>query len=145
MYREALNFFTINLLERRADLLVRHIEPLREAVKCTRADRPFHIDVWVVLPGHMHCVITLPPGDDDFSNRIKTMKFVLYRRCRKRTVVHRYERRRVNVAGDDVFGSMPFGTREIMRAIWTTCTSTRSNMATCRWLRTGPIPHFIGG
>ena len=25
-------YFTINLLERRADLLVRHIEPLREAV-----------------------------------------------------------------------------------------------------------------
>ena len=64
-------FFTINLLERRADLLVRHIEPLREAVKCTRADRPFHIDAWVVLPDHMHCVITLPPGDDDFSNRIQ--------------------------------------------------------------------------
>ena len=64
-------FFTINLLERRGDLLVRHIEPLREAVKCTRADRPFHIDAWVVLPDHMHCVITLPPADDDFSNRIK--------------------------------------------------------------------------
>ena len=67
-------FFTINLLERRADLLVRHIEPLREAVKCTRADRPFHIDAWVVLPDHMHCVITLPPGDDDFANRIKAMR-----------------------------------------------------------------------
>ena len=67
-------FFTINLLERRADLLVRHIEQLRETVKCTRADRPFHIDAWVVLPDHMHCVITLPPGDDDFSDRIKAMK-----------------------------------------------------------------------
>ena len=67
-------FFTINLLERRADLFVRHIEPLREAVKCTRAGRPFHIDAWVVLPDHMHCVITLPPGDDDFSNRIKAIK-----------------------------------------------------------------------
>ncbi len=34
-------FFTINLIGRRADLLVRHIEPLREAVKCTRAERPY--------------------------------------------------------------------------------------------------------
>jgi putative transposase len=51
-------------------------------VKCTRANRPFHIDAWVVLPDHMHCVITLPPGDDDFSNRIKAMKsrFVHYGR-----------------------------------------------------------------
>jgi len=54
---------------------LRHIEPLREAVKCTRANRPFlHIDAWVVLPDHMHCAITLPPGDDDFSNRIKAIK-----------------------------------------------------------------------
>ena len=43
-------FFTINLLERRADLLVRHIEPLREAVKCTRADLPLHIDASVGFP-----------------------------------------------------------------------------------------------
>jgi putative transposase len=28
----------------------------------------------VVLPAHMHCVITLPEGDDDFSNRIKAIK-----------------------------------------------------------------------
>ena len=67
-------FFTINLLERGADLLVGHIEPLREAVKCTRAGRPFHIDAWVVLPDHIHCVITLPPSDDAFSNHIKAMK-----------------------------------------------------------------------
>jgi len=85
-------FSTITI--RRADLLVRDIEPLREAVKCTRADRSFHIDAWVVLPDHMHCVITLPPGDDAFSNRTKACKFVLCRRCRQRRGVHRYEWRR---------------------------------------------------
>ena len=67
-------FFTINLLERRSDLLTRHIESLREAVRRTRAERHFHIDGWVVLPDHLHCVLTLPPGDDDFSNRIKAIK-----------------------------------------------------------------------
>src|ERR687896_2715152 len=36
-------FFTINLLERRSDLLIRHIEALREAVRRTRAERSFHI------------------------------------------------------------------------------------------------------
>jgi REP element-mobilizing transposase RayT len=70
--RGAPYFFTVNLLKRRADLLVRHIEPLR--VKSTRAERSFHIDAWVVLPDHMHCVITLPPGDDDFANCIKAMQ-----------------------------------------------------------------------
>ena len=64
-------FFTINLQNRHSDLLVRRIDAFREAVRRTRIDRPFHIDAWVVLPEHLHCVITLPPGDDDFSNRIK--------------------------------------------------------------------------
>jgi len=78
-------------------------------------------------------------GDDAFSNRIKAMKTRFVQALPPTGGVHRYERQRVNVAsGNDVFGSI-FGTREIMRAIWTTCTATRSNMATCRWLRTGPI------
>jgi putative transposase len=67
-------FFTINLLERRSDLLARHINAVREAVRRTRRERPFVIDAWVVLPEHMHCFITLPEGDDDFSNRIKAIK-----------------------------------------------------------------------
>ena len=67
-------FFTVNLLERRLDTLVRHIDILREAVRATRRDRPFYIDAWVVLPDHMHCIWTLPPGDDDFSNRWKSIK-----------------------------------------------------------------------
>lgn len=62
-------FFTVNLLERRLDTLVRQVDALREAVRVTRRERPFHIDAWVVLPDHMHYVWTLPPGDDDFSNR----------------------------------------------------------------------------
>jgi len=67
-------FFTVNLLERKQDLLVRHIDYLREAVRTTKRERPFHIDAWVVLPDHMHTVWTLPPGDDDFSNRWKSIK-----------------------------------------------------------------------
>jgi putative transposase len=46
----------------------------RRAVRRTRAERSFHIDGWVVLPDHLHCVLTLPPGDDNFSNRIKAIK-----------------------------------------------------------------------
>jgi putative transposase len=67
-------FFTVNLLERRSDFLVQHIDSLRDAVRATRRQRPFHIDGWVVLPDHMHCLWTLPPGDADFSNRWKAIK-----------------------------------------------------------------------
>ena len=68
-------FFTINLLERRNNrILVTHIDALREAVRRTKLERPFRIDGWVVLPEHMHLMMTLPPDDTDFSNRIKAIK-----------------------------------------------------------------------
>ncbi len=68
-------FFTVNLLQRRPnDLLIRHIDALRVAVYETRKRRPFHIDAWVVLPDHLHCVWTLPEGDDDNSNRWRCIK-----------------------------------------------------------------------
>ncbi len=53
---------------------MRHIDELREALRRTREERPFYVDAWVVLPDHMHCIWTLPPGDDDFSNRWKSIK-----------------------------------------------------------------------
>jgi REP element-mobilizing transposase RayT len=34
----------------------------------------FHIDAWVVLPDHRHCVWTLPPDEDDFTNHWRLIK-----------------------------------------------------------------------
>ncbi len=67
-------FFTVNLLDRSSSLLVEHIAIFREAVRHVRAKRPFHIDAWVVLPDHTHCIWTLPPGDADYSARWKAIK-----------------------------------------------------------------------
>ncbi len=67
-------FFTVNLLERQQDVLVRWIDVLRDAVRMVRAARPFHIDAWVVLPEHMHAIWTLPPGDSDYSSRWRAIK-----------------------------------------------------------------------
>ena len=68
-------FFTVNLLERHPnDLLIRHIDLLRTVVSDARKRWPFHIDAWVVLPEHIHCVWTLPVGDDDNSNRWRVIK-----------------------------------------------------------------------
>jgi putative transposase len=67
-------FFTVNLLDRRSELLVREIDLLRAAVADSLRRRPFHIDAWVVLPEHMHCVWTLPPGDVDYPARWRAVK-----------------------------------------------------------------------
>ena len=67
-------FFTANLLDRRSGLLVTHIDALRSAVRGVRERAAFHIDGWVVLPDHMHCIWTLPPGDADYSGRWRALK-----------------------------------------------------------------------
>ena len=40
-------FFTVCLARRGDDLLVREVAALREAVRATRAERPFGIGAWV--------------------------------------------------------------------------------------------------
>ncbi|MDF0599187.1 transposase [Psychromarinibacter sp. C21-152] len=67
-------FFSVALADRGTDLLVTEIARLRDAVRTTRAERPFRIDAWVVLPDHLHCVWTLPDGDRDFPTRWRLIK-----------------------------------------------------------------------
>src|SRR6202022_2044163 len=67
-------FCTVNLLDRRSDLLVTQIDLLRDAVRRARARAPFRVDAWVVLPDHLHCLWTLPQGDADFPGRWRAIK-----------------------------------------------------------------------
>ena len=67
-------FFTVALADRGSDLLVRKVDALRDSVTSVRAERPFWIEAWVVLPDHLHAVWTLPDGDRDFSVRWKDIK-----------------------------------------------------------------------
>ena len=53
-------FFTLNLLERRGDLLVEHIGLLRKAFKEAARVRPFEIIAIVILQDHLHCIWRLP-------------------------------------------------------------------------------------
>jgi len=70
-----LYFFTVNLNRRSGnDLLVRHIDDLRVAVCDVREQHPFAIHGRVVLPEHLHCVIALPKGDNDFAMRWRLIK-----------------------------------------------------------------------
>ena len=68
-------FFTVNALQRQGnDLLIRHIDALRDVVRQVRRAHPFQIHAWVVLPDHLHCVIELPPEDTDFALRWRLIK-----------------------------------------------------------------------
>ncbi|MFP3423657.1 REP-associated tyrosine transposase [Pseudoalteromonas sp. SIMBA_162] len=67
-------FFTVNLLDRNKSLLVEHIDLLRESIRFVKSQRPFYIDAWVVLPDHLHAVLTLPDDDVDYSSRWREIK-----------------------------------------------------------------------
>ena len=67
-------FFTVNLLDRDSRLLFTHVDALRAVVRRVLGRSPLRIDAWAVLPDHMHCVWTLPPGDTDFAGRWRAIK-----------------------------------------------------------------------
>lgn len=67
-------FFTVALAARGSRLLVEEIDRLRSTVAAVRAERPFRVEAWVVLPDHMHAIWTLPEGDADYSVRWSAIK-----------------------------------------------------------------------
>ncbi|MBB1499422.1 transposase [Paracoccus sp. MC1862] len=67
-------FFTVALAQRGSSLLLEEVEQLRQAVRVTRAERPFAIEAWVVLPDHLHCIWRLPEGDTDYPARWRLIK-----------------------------------------------------------------------
>src|SRR5258708_2849908 len=67
-------FFTVTLADRRSCALVEHVGASRNAFRTARRERPFTIDAVVILPDHLHVVMTLPPGDPDFSGRWRRIK-----------------------------------------------------------------------
>jgi len=67
-------FFTVTLADRTSQALIEHVEALRAAFRETRAGHPFVIDAVVILPDHIHIVMTLPEGDADYSTRLSLIK-----------------------------------------------------------------------
>ena len=72
-------FFTATLADRRSSVLVENIGLLRRAFRTTRRERPFSIEAVVILPDHLHIVMTLPQDDADFSGRWKRIKSLFTR------------------------------------------------------------------
>jgi putative transposase len=63
-------FFTVVTAERRPLFVDRtNVATLRSAFRQIQAQRPFTLEAAVILPDHLHCIWTLPPGDADFSTR----------------------------------------------------------------------------
>jgi putative transposase len=75
-------FFTV-VTEKRRPLFAsaESVDVLRMAFRAVRKTRPFDVDAMVVLPDHLHCIWTLPPGDADFSTRWRLIKTWFTKHC----------------------------------------------------------------
>ena len=67
-------FFTVNLAERKKTLLTDEIDILRSILNKVKKEHPFQLNAMVVLPDHLHALITLPLDDHDYSTRWTLIK-----------------------------------------------------------------------
>ncbi|MES9980388.1 MAG: transposase, partial [Candidatus Thiodiazotropha sp. 6PLUC5] len=78
-------FFTLVTFERRplfADALARRC--LREVMVFVQQRNSFSMPGICLLPDHLHCIWTLPAGDEDFSLRWNMVKGLFSKRFRTR-------------------------------------------------------------
>lgn len=88
-------FFTVCTRSRRPILTNAPIrQALMEALEHVRVKYPFHMDAWVILPDHLHCLWTLPEGDSAFSERWSMVKRIVTQRCKPLSVVGESQTRR---------------------------------------------------
>ena len=77
-------FFTVVTYRRQALLCDPELrQALRQAIEKVRVKRPFRIDAWVLLPDHLHCIWTLPPGDANYATRWGMIKRAVSMACAK--------------------------------------------------------------
>ena len=75
-------FFTLVTEQRRPIFKNdQQIKILRESFKKVKQKYPFKIDAIVVLPDHIHCIWTLPEGDQDYSTRWRLIKTGFTKQC----------------------------------------------------------------
>ena len=68
-------FLTLNVEDRiNNKILTDNVALLRKAFRSVKRKHAFRIDAIVILPDHIHLLITLPKSSSDFTNIIRTFK-----------------------------------------------------------------------
>ena len=67
-------FFTVAIADRSDDLLIRHVDLLRDVYAAVQCRLPFETIAICVLPDHLHAVWRLPEGDSNFPLRWSQIK-----------------------------------------------------------------------
>ncbi|WP_423907251.1 REP-associated tyrosine transposase [Candidatus Spongiihabitans sp.] len=67
-------FFTVNLADRKKTLLVDEIDKFRVVLNSVKQQHPFILDAMVILPNHLHALMTLPDEYADYATRWMLIK-----------------------------------------------------------------------
>jgi hypothetical protein len=124
-------FFIVTLDDRRSSALVDHVALLRAAFRKTRSEQPFAIDAIVILPDHLHAIMTLPSGDSDFpadggGSRAPLPAVLSQPACQSHATIE------ANIRyGKSAFGNTPSAMTAISNAAPTTFISIRSSIDWC--------------
>jgi len=82
-------FFTLNLLQRKQTLLLDEIDKLRDSINKVKKQHSFRLDAMVVLPEHLHAILTLPPNDNDYATRWLLIKAGFSRQLPKQEKINK--------------------------------------------------------
>jgi putative transposase len=75
-------FFTVVTYDRKPIFSDKaKIQILRESFRYAKSRHPFQINAFVLLPDHLHCILTLPDEDHDYSTRWMLIKSHFSRKC----------------------------------------------------------------
>jgi putative transposase len=76
-------FFTVNTHNNRTLFNdSENIELLGKTFRRVKKLHPFKIDAFILLPDHLHCIWTLPEGDNDYSTRWRLIKTLFTKSCK---------------------------------------------------------------
>jgi putative transposase len=76
------------------NLLIQHIDELRNAFRNIKNNHPFIIDAIVILPEHLHCLWQLPQSDADYSTRWRLIKSEFSKSLKKEEYVSKSRQRK---------------------------------------------------
>ena len=95
-YQEGGSYFFTLVLENRVNntILIDNIELIRNAFRCVKRKYKFIIDAVVIMPDHIHLLITLAARSFDYTNIVRTFKAYISKRLPREEYISKVRNKR---------------------------------------------------
>lgn len=79
-------FLTMTVLDRKSQLLTKHINEFRRAYRLTKQNHDFELHAMILLPDHVHMLITLAENSDNYAVIISSIKTYFSRQIKRSAI-----------------------------------------------------------